>query len=117
MASGVRRWRRADVIVNYNGGGSWSECFRALTLGDWLLICGTTNGHDPKTDLRYIWSSEFDILGSNGWDRSDLDALLELVAQGRIKPALDSVRPLAELATSLTDLIERRVVGKAILIS
>ena len=55
----------ADVIVNYNGGHSWTECFRALSLGGRLLICGATNGHDPKTDLRYIWSFEFDILGSN----------------------------------------------------
>ena len=46
----------------------------------------------------------------------DLETLLELVQQGRVKPALDSVRPLPELATSLTDLIERRIVGKAILI-
>lgn len=106
----------ADVIVNYNGGDSWTECFRALRLGGRLLICGATNGHDPKTDLRYIWSFEFDILGSNGWERADLEALLSLVQQGRIKPALDSVRPLPELATSLTDLIERRVVGKAILV-
>jgi alcohol dehydrogenase len=105
-----------DVIVNYNGGDSWAECFRALRLGGRLLICGATNGHDPKTDLRYIWSFEFDILGSNGWERRDLEALLNLVQQGRIKPALDSVRPLPELATSLTDLIERRVVGKAILV-
>jgi alcohol dehydrogenase len=85
-------------------------------VGGRLLICGATNGHDPKTDLRYIWSFEFVILGSNGWERADLEALLSLVQQGRIKPALDSVRPLPELATSLTDLIERRVVGKAILI-
>ncbi|MDE0808007.1 MAG: zinc-binding dehydrogenase [Alphaproteobacteria bacterium] len=106
----------ADVIVNYNGGESWTECFRALSLGGRLLICGATNGHDPKTDLRYIWSFEFDILGSNGWERKDLEALLKLVQKGLIKPAVDSVRPLSELATSLTDLIERRVVGKAILV-
>ena len=106
----------ADVIINYNGGESWTECFRALSRGGRLLVCGATNGHEPKTDLRYIWSFEFDILGSNGWQRSDLETLLEMVRDGRIKPALHSVRPLAKLRDSLAELIERKVVGKAVLV-
>src|ERR1700730_534513 len=55
-----------DVVVNYTGGASWTECFRALRLRGRLLTCGATAGYDPKTDIRYIWSFEFSIIGSNG---------------------------------------------------
>ncbi len=106
----------ATVIVNYDGGESWAKCFRALSRGGRILTCGATNGYDPKTDLRYIWSFEFDILGSNGWRRTDLEAMLELVRTGKIKPVLHSIRPLSQLPISLNELINRGVVGKAILV-
>jgi alcohol dehydrogenase len=106
----------ADVVVNYDGGESWAECFKALKFQGRLLICGATNGYGPKTDLRYIWSFEFNIIGSNGWKRADLEVLLQLVKDGQIKPVQHSVRPLAELPQSLQELIDRKVVGKAILI-
>jgi alcohol dehydrogenase len=104
-----------DVIVNYTGGDTWAECFRALTRQGRLLTCGATAGYDPKTDIRYIWSFEFNIIGSNGWTVEDHAALLDMIAAGRLKPVIHSVRPLAELATSLRELIERKVIGKAVL--
>lgn len=106
----------ADVIVNYNGGDSWTECFRALSLDGRLLTCGATNGYDPKTDIRYIWSYEFNIIGCNSWTRDDLASLLELVRSKRIAPVKHSVRPLAELPQSLQEMIDRKVVGKAVLV-
>ena len=54
--------------------------------------------------------------GCNGWARSDLEALLELVHAGKIAPVKHSVRPLSELPHSLQELIDRKVVGKALLI-
>ena len=107
----------ADIIVNYNGGDSWTECFRALGLDGRLLTCGATNGYDPKTDIRYIWSYEFYIIGCNGWTRDDLTALLELVSTGKLKPIKHSVRPLSEWTRSMEDLINRKVVGKAVLVN
>lgn len=106
----------ADVIVNYNGGEEWAECFRALGLDGRLLTCGATNGFDPKTDIRYIWSYEFNIIGSNSWTRSDLETLLALVRDGVIAPVKHSVRPLRELPQSLAELMARQVVGKAVLV-
>jgi alcohol dehydrogenase len=104
-----------DVIINYTGGETWAQCFRALKLQGRLLTCGATAGYDPKTDIRYIWSFEFDIIGSNGWSREDHAQLLDLIAQGRLKPVVHSVRPLAELSHSLQELIDRKVFGKAVL--
>ncbi|MBV9523171.1 MAG: zinc-binding dehydrogenase, partial [Alphaproteobacteria bacterium] len=52
-----------DVIVNYTGGETWARSFRALKRDGRLLTCGATAGYDPKTDIRYIWSFEFNIIG------------------------------------------------------
>ena len=105
-----------DVIVNYTGGDSWAKCFRALTRHGRLLTCGATAGYDPKTDIRYIWSFEFNIIGSNGWQISDQIKLLEMVADGRLKPVVHSVRPLHEMRESMRELIDRKVFGKAVLV-
>ena len=104
-----------DVIVNYTGGESWAQCFRALKRQGRLLTCGATSGYDPRTDIRYIWSFEFNIIGSNGWTVEDHAALLEMIAAGQLKPVIHSVRPLQELAISLRELIDRKVFGKAAL--
>lgn len=104
-----------DVIVNYTGGETWAQCFRALKRDGRLLTCGATAGFDPPTDLRYIWSFEFNIIGSNGWLPSDQVALLDMVADGRIKPVVHSVRPLRDLPHSLGELMDRKVFGKAVL--
>jgi alcohol dehydrogenase len=104
-----------DVIVNYTGGDTWAQCFRALKRQGRLLTCGATAGYDPKTDIRYIWSFEFNIIGSNGWSVEDHAELLEMIAAGRLKPVIHSVRPLRELPISLQELIDRKVFGKAVL--
>jgi alcohol dehydrogenase len=104
-----------DVIVNYTGGNTWAECFRALKRDGRLLTCGATAGYAPPTDIRYIWSFEFNIIGANGWTAQDQIELLDMVADGRIKPVLHSVRPLREFGISLQELIDRKVFGKAVL--
>ena len=105
-----------DVIVNYTGGDTWAECFRALGRHGRLLTCGATAGFDPKTDLRYIWSFEFNIIGCNGWTRNDQIELLNCVADGRLKPIKHCELPLERFGEAMTDLMERRVFGKAVLI-
>jgi len=113
-----RTWGGAggvDVIVNYTGGETWAQCFRALRHQGRLLTCGATAGYEPKTDIRYIWSFEFNIIGSNSWTVEDHAELLQMIADGRLKPVIHSVRPLRELAISLQELIDRKVFGKAVL--
>ena len=77
----IRGGGGVDVVINYSGGDSWAECFRTLRLQGRLLTCGATAGYDPKTDIRYIWSFEFNIIGSNGWTIEDQRELLARVAE------------------------------------
>lgn len=103
-----------DVLVNYTGGDTWVPSLRTLATHGRLLTCGATAGFDPKTDIRYIWRREVNIIGANGWTREDLEALLIEVERGTIKPIIDRVFPLAESAEAMRLLQDRQVFGKVI---
>ena len=105
-----------DVVVNFTGGETWVPSIRCLTRGGRLLTCGATAGFDPKEDIRYIWTFEHNIMGSNGWDKSDITALLELVGTGKLRPVVEERLPLEETREAFRILEERRVFGKIAII-
>ena len=79
-----------------------------------MLTCGATAGFDPKEDLRFIWTFELHIRGSNGWMREDLSTLFELVGSGKIKPVIDRELSLAEANEAFRLLEDRIVFGKVL---
>ena len=79
------------------------------------MTCGATAGFDPPTDLRFIWTAEMDIRGSNGWKRSDLDQLLELTRSGKFKPVIDSRVALEDGIAAHRALEERKFFGKIVI--
>ena len=105
-----------DVIINYTGGDTWVPSIRSLRHQGRLLTCGATAGFDPKTDLRYIWVREANILGSNGWERHDLTELLEKVGDGRIIPVIHKTYPLEDAASAIQDMEDRQIFGKVIVV-
>ena len=68
-----------DVVINFTGGDTWVPSLRCLKRGGKLLVCGATAGYDPKEDLRYVWSFELKIIGSNSFYDDDLAALMALI--------------------------------------
>jgi NADPH:quinone reductase-like Zn-dependent oxidoreductase len=103
-----------DAVVNFTGGDTWVPSLRCLKRGGKLLVCGATAGHDPKEDLRYVWSFELKIIGSNSFYDENLTALMDLVAAGRVKPVIDRVAPLEQAAEGLRLIQDREVIGKVV---
>jgi NADPH:quinone reductase-like Zn-dependent oxidoreductase len=103
-----------DVVVNFTGGDTWVPSLKCLRRGGRMLTCGATAGYDPKTDLRYLWSFELEVRGSNGWTRDDLHALIDLVGDRALPVPVDQVYPLEEGAAAFEALESRRVLGKLV---
>lgn len=103
-----------DVIVDYTGADTWVKSLKAAKKGGRILTCGATTGYDPKTDIRYIWTRELNIVGSNGWANEDLTMCLEMVRRGKLKAVIDRILPLEETAEGHRLLEERKVFGKVL---
>jgi alcohol dehydrogenase len=105
----------ADVVINFTGGDTWGPTLRCVKRGGKILVCGATAGYDPKEDLRYVWSFELKIMGSNSFYDENLKGLMELIEQGRIKPVIDEVLPLERAVEGLRLIEDRQVFGKVII--
>jgi NADPH:quinone reductase-like Zn-dependent oxidoreductase len=103
-----------DVVINFTGGDTWVPSLRCLKRGGKLLVCGATAGHDPKEDLRYIWSFELQVIGSNSFYIENLTALMDMISKGEIKPMIDKVLPLSEAKEGLRLIQDREVIGKVV---
>jgi alcohol dehydrogenase len=103
-----------DVVVNFTGGDTWQPSLKCLKRGGKLLVCGATAGHDPKEDLRYVWSFELQIIGSNSFYDENLVSLMEMIDARTLKPVIDNVVPLEGAAEGLRLIADRKVIGKVV---
>ena len=103
-----------DVVINFTGGDTWVPSLRCIKRGGKLLVCGATAGHDPKEDLRYVWSFEINVQGSNSFYDEDLQGLLALIEDGKMKPVIDKVLPLDQAIAGLRLIRDREVIGKVV---
>jgi alcohol dehydrogenase len=118
---GAEVWRLtgrkgADVVIDYLGADTWPQSVRAVRLGGRLITCGATTGFLAQTDLRYVWTRELSILGSDGWSREDLTDLVDRVASGRLAPVIHQVFPLSQVRAAVAEREERRATGKVVVV-
>jgi alcohol dehydrogenase len=105
-----------DVVVNFTGGETWVPSLRVMRRDGRLVTCGATAGYDPAEDIRIIWTFELNIIGSNGWSREDVLALLELVRERKLEPALHPKRFSIENAVAAMRLLDdRQIYGKVVI--
>jgi alcohol dehydrogenase len=105
-----------DVAVNFTGGKTWKDTLRCVKLGGRMVTCGATAGFDEEVDVRYVWTFEQTIIGSDGWRRSDIETLLDLAQSRRLVPIVEKVFPLAEVREAERLLESREAFGKIVLV-
>jgi alcohol dehydrogenase len=105
----------ADVVIDYIGRDTLNQSIRAVRRGGRVLTCGASSGFDAPIDMRFVWTKEIDLRGSNGWQRHDLTALVDLVRGGSLVPVIHHVFPLSSYEAAIEVLDDRTVLGKVLL--
>ncbi|MBA3534556.1 MAG: zinc-binding dehydrogenase [Ardenticatenales bacterium] len=89
--------RGVDVVVDNVGSASWATSLRSLAKGGRLVTVGATTGPLAETDIRQIFWKQLHLIGSTMSTRGEFSAVMRLIWQGKLRPVIDRVIPLADL--------------------
>jgi len=87
--------RGVDIVVEHVGEATWERSVRALASGGRLVTCGATTGAAAALDLRHLFARQLSLLGSYMGSKADLLEATAHLFEGRLRPVIDSVLPLA----------------------
>src|ERR1700680_3233124 len=92
--------RGVDIVVEHVGTATWDESVASLAPGGRVVTCGATTGFDAGIALRFLFSRQLSLLGSYMGTKSELIAVMKLVASGHLKPVIDRTFPLSGCAAA-----------------
>jgi NADPH:quinone reductase-like Zn-dependent oxidoreductase len=105
----------AHIVVDSVGEATWKRSLDSARAGGRICVCGATTGPNPPANLHRIWWKQLTVYGSTMGTREDFEAVYELVTSGRVRPVVDEVLPLANVAAAHERLEKGEQLGKIIL--
>ncbi len=107
--------RGVDVCIEMVGGGVLQESIVALAHNGRLCTCGAHAGEKVEIDMIEFFRKQITVSSTHFAPKTTNSAVLDLVAQGKLEPVIDSVYPLQEMAAAHEKLASRKFFGKIVL--
>ncbi|MYX43560.1 zinc-binding dehydrogenase, partial [Streptomyces sp. SID89] len=111
-----------DIVLESTGGRALPLALARLARRGTLIWFGQASRTPARLDFFDFFAGpesavirHFDYLDADTRLDDDLAALVRLTAEGRLHPEIGRVANWADTATTLTDLRDRRIRGKAVL--
>jgi NADPH:quinone reductase-like Zn-dependent oxidoreductase len=104
------------LAIDPVGAATWPETIRSLRPGGRMVICGASGGERPDIDIRELYQRHRQILGAPMGNHSDIRAVVGLLADGRLRPVIHAVLPLAQVAEAHRLFEARAHFGKIVLV-
>jgi NADPH:quinone reductase-like Zn-dependent oxidoreductase len=106
--------RGCHVVFEHVGASTFAGSVQSLARGGRLVTCGATTGGQVELSLHQVFFKNLSIIGNTMGSKGDLCRVLELFRAGRLRPVVDTVMPLDQLAEAHRRLEARDVFGKLV---
>ena len=120
----LTRGRGVDIVYDPVNGPTFEESLRCLAWGGRILILGFLGGPPAAARTNYLLIKGIEAVGVRigglaeahpDIAAANIATLLGLAGEGKLKPRIWRRYPLAEAALAVRALIDRAVIGKAVL--
>jgi len=121
----VTAGKGVDVVYDPVGGGYAEPALRSLAAGGRYLVIGFASGEIPKIALNLLLLKVVSLVGVF-WgafakaqpqrNAANLAELFRWYTQGRLRPHVSATFPLERYREALDAVVQRKVVGKVVLV-
>src|SRR5436190_2472170 len=114
-----------DIVYDPIGAGVTDESLRCMAFGGRLLVLGFLGGGPSTPRTNYLLIKGLEVIGVRlggvtehqpEIGRENMRKLVELAGQGKLKPRISHRFPLEQAAEAMQAVIDRKVIGKAVLV-
>jgi NADPH:quinone reductase-like Zn-dependent oxidoreductase len=104
-----------DVVIDNVGKATWAQSLHALGKRGRLVTCGATSGPVVETDVRRLFWSQWNIMGSTMGNDEEFDAIVRELRAGRLLPPVDGAWPPEQGRAAYERLASGQQFGKVVL--
>jgi len=114
VRTGERLPTRVDAVMETVGQATWDHSLKSLEPDGVVVVAGATSGPAPSADLARVFFRQLRVVGSTMGSRRELEDLIRFLDATGVRPLVDSVRPLADVASAFEQMAQGEVFGKLV---
>jgi NADPH:quinone reductase-like Zn-dependent oxidoreductase len=112
----LTRGRGVDLVIESVGGDVLVHSIAAVCDNGRLVTCGAHAGETVPINIVELFRKHMTIHGVHLAGRREIAHVLALVAEGNLKPVIDSVHPLKDIQIAAAKTANREAFGKMVLV-
>jgi NADPH:quinone reductase-like Zn-dependent oxidoreductase len=105
-----------DVVIDNVSGPGFGALVEVLRTGGRYASSGAIAGPIVSFDKRTFYLRDITLIGCTAWDEPVFPSLISAIERGEIRPLVAGTFPLERIADAQREFLEKRHVGKLVLI-
>lgn len=108
--------KSVDVVVDNVGGPGFASLLKVLRTGGRYVSSGAIGGPLVTLDMRRFYLKDLTLVGCTAWDEPVFPNLISYIERGELRPLVAKSFPLERIVDAQREFLEKRHVGKFVLI-
>ncbi len=104
-----------DVVLDYVGPEAFPKNFKMVKKGGKILFCGILTGREATVSLHQTYLRHISLLGLYLGEKNELEELIKLVSEGKVKPHIGETLELKDAAKAHDMIAKGEVIGKIVM--